>query len=52
MEDVYAALDVSDKMAHVCVVDGSGAIRWAEACATDPAVIARPLNVPPLTVRG
>lgn len=24
MEEVYAALDVSDKTTHVCVVDGAG----------------------------
>jgi len=44
MEDVYAALDVSDKTTHVCVVDGSGVNIWAGACATDPQVIARTLK--------
>ena len=44
MAEVYAGLDVSDKMTHVCVVDGSGKIVWAGACATDPEVIARTLK--------
>jgi transposase len=44
MVEVYAGLDVSDKMTHVCVVDGSGAVVWAGACATDPQVIARTLK--------
>jgi transposase len=42
--EVYAGLDVSDKMTHVCVADGSGKIVWAGACATDPEVIARTLK--------
>ena len=25
---IYAGLDVSDKTTHLCVVDGSGAIKW------------------------
>lgn len=45
MGEVYAALDVSDKLTHVCVVDGSGQVVWAGACATDPEVIARTLKV-------
>jgi transposase len=44
MVEVYAGLDVSDKMTHVCVVDGSGVVVWAGACATDPDVIARTLK--------
>lgn len=44
MVEVYAGLDVSDKMTHVCVVDGSGAVIWAGACATDPDVIAKTLK--------
>jgi transposase len=44
MVEVYAGLDVSDKMTHVCVVDGSGVVVWAGACATDPEVIARTLK--------
>ena len=40
MEEVYAALDVSDKATQVCVVDGSGRAVWSGACATDPEVIA------------
>jgi transposase len=44
MVEVYAGLDVSDKMTHVCVADGSGVVVWAGACATDPEVIARTLK--------
>ena len=44
MVEVYAGLDVSDKMTHVCVTDGSGGVVWAGACATDPEVIARTLK--------
>jgi transposase len=44
MVEAYAGLDVSDKMTHVCVTDGSGAVVWAGACATDPEVIAKTLK--------
>ena len=44
MSEVYAGLDVSDKMTHVCVMDGSGTVVWAGACATDPEAIARSLR--------
>jgi transposase len=44
MVEVYAGLDVSDKTTHVCVMDGSGAVLWAGACATDPEVIAKTLK--------
>ncbi len=44
MVEVYAGLDVSDKATHVCVLDGSGAVLWAGACATDPEVIAKTLK--------
>ena len=44
MVEVYAGLDVSDKMTHVCVVDATGATVWAGACATDPEVIAKTLR--------
>ena len=44
MTEVYAGLDVSDKLTHVCVVDGSGTVVWAGACATDPDAIARTLK--------
>ncbi len=40
---IFAALDVSDKSTHVCVVDGDGAILWRGVCATDPAVLAATL---------
>jgi transposase len=43
MVEVYAGLDVSDKSTQVCVVDGSGAVVWAGACATDPEVLAKTL---------
>ncbi len=45
MVEVYAGLDVSDKSTHVCVADGSGAVLWSGACATDPEVISRTLKV-------
>lgn len=41
---IYAGLDVSDKMTHVCVVGGDGAIAWRGVCATDPEVIAKTLG--------
>ncbi|MDB5576809.1 MAG: family transposase, partial [Bradyrhizobium sp.] len=41
---IFAALDVSDKSTHVCVVDGDGAIMWRGVCATDPAVLATTLE--------
>jgi transposase len=40
MEDVYAALDVSDKTTQVCIVEGSGRVIWSGACPTDPQSIA------------
>ena len=44
MVEVYAGLDVSDKSTHLCVVDGSGRVVWAGACATDPDAIVRTLK--------
>ena len=44
MEQVYAALDVSDKTTHICVVDGDGAIVWRGVCATDPEALATVLK--------
>ena len=44
MVEVYAGVDVSDKMTHVCVVDAAGAVQWTGVCATDPEVIARTLT--------
>lgn len=41
---IYAGLDVSDKMTHICVVGGDGAIVWRGVCATDPDVIAKTLG--------
>ena len=41
---IFAALDVGDKVTHVCVVDGEGAIVWRGACATDPEVLAASLD--------
>lgn len=40
---IFAALDVSDKSTHVCVVDGDGVVMWRGVCATDPAVLAATL---------
>ena len=34
MVEVYAGLDVSDKMTHVCVVDVTGATVWAAITVT------------------
>lgn len=44
MKQVYAALDVSDKATHVCVVDREGSIIWRGVCATDPEVLATVLR--------
>jgi len=44
MKQIYAALDVSDKSTHVCVVDGAGAIVWRGICATDPDALASVLK--------
>jgi transposase len=44
MKEVYAALDVSDKMTHLCVVDRDGAIVWRGVCATDPEALATVLK--------
>jgi transposase len=44
MDRVYAALDVSDKTTHVCVVDEAGAVLWRGVCATDPAAVAAVLK--------
>lgn len=41
---IFAALDVSDKSTHVCVLDGDGVIVWRGVCATDPAVLATTLD--------
>ena len=44
MGQVYAALDVSDKTTHICVVDGDGSIVWRGVCATDPEAVATVLK--------
>jgi transposase len=44
MKEVYAALDVSDKTTHVCVVDGEGMIAWRGVCASDPRALATMLK--------
>jgi hypothetical protein len=44
MEERYAALDVSDKTTHVCVVDKEGTIIWRGVCATDPEALATVLK--------
>lgn len=41
---IYAGLDVSDKITHICVVDDAGAIVWRGVCATDPQVLAETLG--------
>lgn len=38
---VYAGLDVSDKLTHVCVVDGEGTVVLRGAAASDPEVLAK-----------
>ena len=44
MVDVYAGLDVSDKMTHICVVGSSGESVWTGFCASDPEVLAGTLK--------
>jgi transposase len=44
MTEVYAALDVSDKTTHICVVDKEGSIVWRGVCATDPEALATVLE--------
>lgn len=44
MGKLYAGLDVSDKMTHICVVDDAGAEVWRGTCATDPQVLATTLG--------
>ena len=41
---IYAGMDVSDKVTHMCVVDGAGVIEWRGVCATDPEVLAKTLD--------
>jgi hypothetical protein len=41
---IFAALDVSDKATHVCVIDGDGVVVRRGLCATDPAVLAATLD--------
>ena len=38
---IYAGLDVSDKITHVCVVDAEGAILRREVLASDPDILAK-----------
>jgi transposase len=38
---IYAGLDVSDKITHVCVVDAEGAVVCRDVVATDPCVVAK-----------
>jgi len=44
MDAVYAALDVSDKTTHICVVDRDGSIVWRGVCGTDPEALATALK--------
>jgi hypothetical protein len=38
---LYAGMDVSDKVTHICVVDGEGVVLRREVQATDPDVLAK-----------
>lgn len=38
---IYAGLDVSDKMTHVCVVDADGVVVRRDVVASDPDVLAK-----------
>ncbi|MCF6215265.1 MAG: transposase [Emcibacter sp.] len=42
---IYAGLDVSDKKTHICLIDGTGKLRWQGVCATDP-VCRRLMTIP------
>ena len=44
MADVYAGLDVSDQMTHICVVGSLGESVWTGVCASDPEVLAGTLR--------
>lgn len=39
MGELYGGLDVSDKLTHLCVRDGAGALVWRGRCASEAAVI-------------
>lgn len=41
---IYAGLDVSDKMTHICAVNDAGAIVWRGVCASDPQALAETLG--------
>jgi transposase len=42
--NIYAGLDVSDKVTHICAMDADGNILWRDVCASDPEVLARVLK--------
>jgi transposase len=42
--NIYAGLDVSDKVTHICVVDADGRVLWRDVCASAPEVLARVLK--------
>ena len=44
MGELYCGLDISDKLTHVCVLDGTGVVVWRGRCATDPEAIAATLR--------
>ena len=44
MGELYGGLDVSDKLTHLCVRDGAGALVWRGRCASDLEVIAATLR--------
>ena len=44
MGELYGGLDVSDKLTHLCVRDGAGALVWRGRCASEAEVIATTLR--------
>lgn len=44
MTKLYAGLDVSDRLTHICIVDGEGSVVWRGACASDPEAVAKALG--------
>jgi transposase len=42
--NIYAGLDVSDKVTHICAMDADGVILWRDVCASDPEALARVLK--------
>lgn len=44
MGERYGGLDVLDKLTHICVLDGAGALVWRGRCASEAEVIAATLR--------